>query len=116
MTLKREDFALSEVERKSFEGMDDAYVLKFEEFLRYENKISDQNARSVMRQVRKLASGEGIRYESPKYGWPEGCYFMKGKKVTPMDDFVQLMEDAAECEYQWGRDHGNGWLLVSALV
>jgi hypothetical protein len=68
-----------------------------------------------MRQVSKLARGEGVRYESPKYGWAEGCYFMRGTMVTPMSDIVNLMQKAQECEDRWGRDRGNGWLLSHPL-
>ena len=95
--------------------MDERYLSKFREFLRYHDKISDQNERSVMRQVGKLARGEGIRYESPRYGWKEGCYFMRGRKITPLMDIVDLMEQAQDCEDTWGRDHGNGWLLSHPL-
>lgn len=102
--------------KTALEGkMDDKYLSKFREFLRYHDKISDQNERSVMRQVGKLARGEGIRYESPQYGWKKGCCFMKGRKITPMDDIVELMELAQDCEDRWGRDHGNGWLLSHPL-
>ena len=39
----------------------------------------------IMRQVSKLARGKGVRYESPDYGWAEGCYyFMRWTEVTPM--------------------------------
>ena len=68
-----------------------------------------------MRQVTKLATGAGIRYESPAYGWPEGCYFLKGTKVGPTDDILKLMDLGRECEDEWGRDHGNGWLLSHPL-
>lgn len=64
-----------------------------------------------MRQVRKLALGEGIRYESEKYGWPEGKCFRKGDKITLMHDVAALYDEAIECEAKWGRDHGNEWLL-----
>ena len=42
----------------------------------YKNKISTQNERSVMRQVLKLASGQGVRYESRKVR----CCFVKNSK------------------------------------
>ena len=59
-----EEWKLSEKDRKSLaSSADENFMLKFEEFLEYENRISHQNKRSVMRQVRKLATGEGIRYE-----------------------------------------------------
>ena len=95
--------------------MDQNYLDKFREFLVHHDKISVQNERNVMRQVTKLAHGEGIRYESPKYGWSEGCYFLKGTKVTPMSDLVELMQQAVEAENKWGRDRGNGWLLRHPL-
>jgi hypothetical protein len=81
----------------------------------YHDKISDANVRSVMRQITKLARGEGIRYDSSKFGWPEGCVFMGGIKVTPLSDVVQLMLDAQVAEDKWGRDRGNGWLLSHPL-
>jgi len=91
--------------------MDQNYLDKFREFLVYHDKISPQNERNVMRQVTKLATGEGVRYESAQYGWPEGCYFLNGTKVTPLSDLVELMHQAVEAENRWGRDRGNGWLL-----
>ena len=65
-----------------------------------------------MRQVTKLVMGEGIRYESKAYGWPENCYFLKGTKVGPTDDILKLMELGRECEDNWGRDHGKILLLM----
>ena len=102
---------------KNLRGVMDVEILlsKFREFLRYQDKISDSNERSVMRQVKKLALGEGIRYESEKYGWPEGKYFRRGEKITLMHDIVELMDEAMECEAKWGRDRGNGWLLSHPL-
>ena len=116
-SFDRSDFDLSEAEKRTLENgiIDENFLFKFQEFLLYHDRISEQNMRNVMRQVTKLANGRGIRYESPKYGWPEGCYFMPGKKVTPMSDIVQLMQDAQACEDKWGRDHGNGWLLSHPL-
>lgn len=116
-SFDRSDFDLSEAEKRTLENgiIDENFLFKFKEFLLYHDKISEPNCRNVMRQVTKLANGRGIRYESPKYGWPEGCYFMPGEKVTPMSDIVQLMQDAQACEDKWGRDHGNGWLLSHPL-
>lgn len=64
----------------------------------------------------KLATGEGIRYESQKYGWPEGCFFLRGTKVGPTDDIPKLMTLGQKCEDEWGEDRGNGWLLRHALM
>lgn len=88
---------------------------KIKEYLSEVDSLSDQNKRNVMRQVTKLVLGEGIRYDSKAYGWPEGCYFLKGTKVEPTDDILKLMDIGRECEDEWGRDHGNGWLLSHPL-
>mmetsp|Transcript_28573 Transcript_28573/g.67106 ORF Transcript_28573/g.67106 Transcript_28573/m.67106 type:complete len:273 (-) Transcript_28573:403-1221(-) len=116
ITVAIDEYRLSEKDRETLTGnADENFLGKFQEFLEFENKISQQNVRSVMRQARKLASGEGIRYESPRYGWDEGCYFQRGVKITPMSDFVELMIEGQNCEDMWGRDHGNGWLLSHPL-
>lgn len=41
--------------------------------------------------------------------------FHKGEKITLMHDIVELMEEANECERNWGKDLGNGWLLNHPL-
>mmetsp|Transcript_11887 Transcript_11887/g.18236 ORF Transcript_11887/g.18236 Transcript_11887/m.18236 type:complete len:246 (+) Transcript_11887:183-920(+) len=108
--------ALTEAQQKILQKLvGDNFLELFEHYLVHNDKISDQNLRSVMRQVSKLVNGEGVRYESPRYGWPEGNYFRKGFKVSPTDDFVELMLEAEECENEWGRDRGNGWLLSHPL-
>lgn len=89
--------------------------LQKQDYLIKVDTLSDQNRRSVIRQVTKLATGEGIRYESKAYGWPDGCYFLKNTKVGPADDIPKLMEIGRECEEEWGRDHGNGWLISHPL-
>lgn len=63
LKIDAEDWKLSEKDRQSLACADENFLAKFQEFLEYENRISEQNKRNVMRQVRKLASGEGIRYE-----------------------------------------------------
>lgn len=115
--IDMDEWKLSEKDRESLAAgsVDDNFLAKFQEFLEYHNRISEQNVRSVMRQARKLASGNGIRYESPRYGWPEDCVFKKGVKITPMSDFVELMIEGQACEDKWGRDHGNGWLISHPL-
>jgi hypothetical protein len=40
---------------------------------------------------------------------------MKGVKCDLTTDYVDLIEHAAWCENNWGRDHGNGWLLNHPL-
>ena len=86
-----------------------------EEFLCTEHPISDDNRRQVMRQAEKLVSGQGVRYDSPTYGWDEGVVFRKGEPVTMSSDIVQIISDARDFEDEHGRDHGNGWLLNHPL-
>jgi len=117
MAINSDQWKLSkqDIESLSRSSADENFKLKFEEFLDYERPISAENKRRVMKQVNKLFAGEGIRYESARYGWPENCYFQKGTKITPMTDFVELMIEGHECEEKWGRDRGNGWLLAHPL-
>ena len=63
MKINVEKWRLSDTDRKSLASVDKNFMEKFEEFLEYENRVSHQNKRNVMRQVWKLALGEGIRYE-----------------------------------------------------
>jgi hypothetical protein len=69
--------------------------------------VSVDNARSVMRQVRRLALGEGITY----LHWPVGTFFYKDTKVNLSFDFGQMHDEAVRIEDTHGRDKGNGWLL-----
>jgi hypothetical protein len=107
---------LSEKQKKIINAMMEGDFLgKFEDYLTMVDEVSDSNRRNVLRQIGKLANGEGIRYDSKAYGWPEGCYFMKGVKIGPHDDILKLMDVGQQCENEWGRDHGNGWLLSHPL-
>mmetsp|Transcript_4401 Transcript_4401/g.9774 ORF Transcript_4401/g.9774 Transcript_4401/m.9774 type:complete len:240 (-) Transcript_4401:156-875(-) len=99
------------IERK----MEGNFLEKFEDYLTNIDALSEGNRRSVMRQITKLFNGQGIRYESKAYGWPEGCYFMKETEIGPTDDILNLMEIGRQCENEWGEDHGNGWLLSHPL-
>lgn len=118
IALDRQDFALTKEEKETLtkNTMDSSYLVKFQEFLVYHNKIGKENLRKVMCQVTKLATGQGVRYESLQYGWHEPHQiFKKGVKISPLADFVALMEQAQTAEDEWGRDHGNGWLLRHPL-
>jgi hypothetical protein len=95
--------------------MEGDFLGKFEDYLSYVDVISESNRRNVLKQITKLVDGEGIRYDSKAYGWPEGCHFMKGVKIGPHDDILKLMDIGQQCEDEWGRDHGNGWLLSHPL-
>lgn len=76
-------------------------------YLVEEEQLSEQNLRSVMRQVEKLVSGMGVTYRH----WDEGVVFGRQQKVTLRDDFDALHAEAVEFENRHGRDLGNGWLL-----
>ena len=69
--------------------------------------LSNQNLRSVMRQVSKLCTGEGVTYKR----WPEQAHFCKGEEVDLSWDLDALYDQACEYENKHGRDLGNGWLL-----
>ena len=115
-SIDRSQWEVSEDDKLALEkNIDDNFLAKFKEFLVFHNKISEQNVRNVMRQVKKLAGGEGIRYESSRYGWPDNCYFLRGTHVTPLSDIISLMDEGQDCENRWGRDHGNGWLISHPL-
>jgi hypothetical protein len=71
------EWKLSEQELASLSKVDNNYLDKFQEFLVFQNKISEQNVRNVMRQARKLASGDGIRYEVCTM-----CYFISNHHLS----------------------------------
>jgi hypothetical protein len=69
---------------------------------------SAQNVKSVIRQVRKLTSGEGVTYTN----WAEGVAFLANQHVSLEEtDFDALLNLAKKFEKQHGKDKGNGWLL-----
>ena len=74
-------------------------------------ELSEQNRRSVIRQVRKLVSGEGVTYSY----WPDNVVFRKGEPVTMQSDISAIIEDARDYEDQYGEDRGHGWLLNHPL-
>lgn len=74
----------------------------------FNTKASATNTSRVMRQVRPLAGGEGIKHPRSE---KEGCVFAKGKPVTLGDDLEALFGEAYEFENTHGEDRGHGWLL-----
>ena len=97
---------LTEEQRKKLR-QDVEWMEELEDYLARKEQLSQQNLRSVMRQVEKLVSGEGITYSQ----WDEGVYFAKGAPVQLSDNFDALYELAVLFEDEHGRDRGNGWLL-----
>jgi hypothetical protein len=97
---------LSREERDKLRNLPD-WTTSMERYLLDHENLSQQNFRSVMRQVRRLASGEGITYTR----WDEGVYFYANKRVDLSGDFEALYEEAVVFENEHGQDLGNGWLL-----
>lgn len=77
-----------------------------QDYLTHVEPLADASRRLFLRQVTKLALGEGIRYRSREYVWPEDCWFLKGTKIGPTDDIMKLTDIARECEEEWGCSHG----------
>lgn len=70
--------------------------------------VSATNAKSVVRQIKKLASGQGIGYKR----WPDDCIFYQNQAIDLYTtDFDAMMEEARDFEDKYGEDTGHGWLL-----
>eukprot|EP00977_Amphora_coffeiformis_P015635 scaffold4599_cov219-Amphora_coffeaeformis.AAC.16 len=76
----------------------------FTEWLVTQN-LSASNAKSVLRQVTKLALGQGIGYKQ----WPKDVIFGKDLQLNLTFDFDQLIQEARLYEETYGADKGNGW-------
>lgn len=74
--------------------------------------VSQQNAKAVLKQVRRMVSGEGITY----HHWKNGTYFKKGVKIHLGMNMDVLLEEAVNMENNYGRDLGNGWLMRHPIV
>jgi hypothetical protein len=104
--------ALSDEDYEKLRNVPD-WLEDMEEWLRtvphgHGNKVvSQDNAASVMRQVRKLVSGVGITY----HHWSEGTYFKRGKNIHLDTKMEELYAEAVKMEQKHGKDLGNGWLL-----
>ena len=115
-TRVRVVYDLSDEQRAGLEKFTlnlDAFLDGFEAWMESdgEHPVSEQNRRSVMRQVRKLVSGEGVTY---RY-WPDNVVFRKGEPVTMQSDISKIIDDARDYEDQYGEDRGHGWLLNHPL-
>jgi len=73
---------------------------------------SQDNAQQVIRQARKLLSGQGVPYKN----WPEGVAFAKNESIT-LDgtNFDSLYERAKFFQKKYGEDKGHGWLLLHPI-
>uniref|UniRef100_A0A7S1ZUF6 Uncharacterized protein n=1 Tax=Trieres chinensis TaxID=1514140 RepID=A0A7S1ZUF6_TRICV len=74
--------------------------------------VSEDNARTVMRQVEKMVSGAGVTY----HHWPSKIVFAKNRAIDLSTNFDELYREAEEYENKYGRDLGNGWLMRHPIV
>ena len=74
--------------------------------------ISHKNRRQVMRQMRIMASGDGLTY----HHWKDGVVFKKGRPITMNSNAVEIGREAREFENVHGKDRSNGWLMRHALT
>ncbi|CAB9516683.1 expressed unknown protein [Seminavis robusta] len=74
--------------------------------------VSETNARSVMRQVKKLVRGEGITYKN----WEEGIVFYEDEPVNLSHNFEEMLTQAKRFEGLHGKDKGNGWLMQHPIT
>ena len=104
--------ALKPAERTQLKGAPDRWIEDMREFLVKELQNSDQNVRNVIRQVSRLASGEGVTY---RHWRPKGTVFYKGKCVDLSWNFESLYDEAVEFQNEHGEDLGHGWLLLHPI-
>ena len=69
---------------------------------RNHNTISFDNARTVMRQMKILVTGEGVRYRH----WNHDVVFGAGRPVTLQTDCTALFHEACAFEMKHGEDKG----------
>ena len=75
-------------------------------------KISETNAKSVMKRVKELVDKEqGVTY----INWPSDIVFHHGETVTLDTDFDALLKKAKRFEKTHGKDKGNGWKLTHPI-
>lgn len=103
-------YTLSDAERHALRQREH-WIDDMDEYLERVQNISDANRRSVMRQVEKLVSGQGIRYQR----WAEGTVFAAGRVITLAENFQTLFDEASSFEDYHGKDLGNGtyWTMPS---
>ena len=89
----------------------DDFLGKLQDYLVDVENASSANIVRVLRSMKKLTSGQGVR--APQ--WPDDCYLLRGQKIGPEADVAELIERGRECEEDWGKDLGNGWLYSHPL-
>ena len=88
-----------------------AWMKQFAEWLEDHDKISRQNARTILRQVTLLAKGAGIGYKH----WPKSVVYLPGTVVDLNFNFDSMLLKAKWYEHKYGEDKGHGWLLRHPL-
>jgi len=74
--------------------------------------VSAANANCVMRQVKKLVSGQGVSYTR----WPADVVFYKDRPVNlQTTNFENMVQEAKAHEARYGQDLGHGWLLTHPI-
>lgn len=102
--------SLTEEERSKLHGIE-INVEDVEEYLINEEQMSQANVKSVIRQVRRLQSGEGVTYK----WWGSDVVFCPRPLKDLGEDFRYLIEEAKAFELEYGEDKGHGWLLKHPL-
>lgn len=102
--------SLTEEERSKLHCIE-INVEDVEEYLIHEEEMSQANVKSVIRQVRKLHSGEGVTYKP----WGDDVVFCPRPLKDLGEDFRYLREEAKAFESEYGEDKGHGWLLKHPL-
>ena len=98
---------MTQEEKEKLESMKGT-IDKFESFL-IGLGDSEQNRRQVLRQARKLLSGQGV--EHPR----NDAFFRRNDPVHLGCNFRDLISDAWDFENTYGEDYGHGWLLRHPL-
>lgn len=105
------DPVLREELRLKFQKQAQADMHWLDEFRKYwKDRISEQNFKTILRQVEKLADRHtGITYKQ----WPPDVMFPAPNSTIDMStDFEQLYTLANEFERRYGEDKGHGMLYV----
>ena len=89
------------------------WIAHMARWLECEQCASAQNARSLLRQVTKLALGKGVSYPS---NWPDHVLFFSGRRVDLEFDFDIMLEQAKQYHCAFGEDKGHGWLLCHPII
>ncbi len=97
---------------RTYEGSTLTWLNDMELYLKDVEALSQPNLRSVMRQVEKLVTGDGITYKH----WEEHVSFHRDAPISLSDDMDNLYYEALKFEIEHGRDLGNGTFVGRVCV